>query len=132
MRSYNQFQPNVSYIMTGSVSCTSEIIEMLNGFIGAFGGRMIQINIDSFTKEETESYFKDRFPEIKFAEDGFDCFYEYTKGIPMYINSFYNSLSAGDVYDSALIDFTFKTNMNQILVMWVKVWGTLNDFEKRL
>lgn len=132
LRSYNQFQSNVSYVMTGSVSRTSDVIEMLNGATGAFGGRMIQINIEPFTKQETQSYFKDRFPEIKFTPEGFNRFYEYTKGIPMYINSFYNSLSSGETYGEDMIDYIFQNNMDQILVMWIRIWGTLNGYEKKI
>ncbi len=132
LRSYSQFQSNVSYVMTGSISQTSDMIEMLNGASGAFGGRMIQINIDPFTKEETESYFKERFPEIKFTKEGFNRFYEYTKGIPMYINSFYNALSSHETYDEDLIDYIFLNNMDQILVMWIRIWGTLNNYEKSI
>ena len=106
--------------MSGSISSTSDVIEMLNGATGAFGGRMIQINIEPFTKEETKSYFNDRFSEIQFTEDGFDRLYEYTNGIPMYINSFYNNLSSGEIYDSESIDYIFLNNMNQILVMWIR------------
>ena len=132
LRSYSQFQSNVSYVMSGSISQTSDAIEMLNGATGAFGGRMIQINIDPFTIEETKSYFNDRFPEIKFTDEGFNRFYEYTKGIPMYINSFYNALSSHETYDENLIDYIFLNNMDQILVMWIRIWGTLNRYEKRI
>ena len=132
LRSYSQFQSNVSYVMSGSISQTSDAIEMLNGATGAFGGRMIQINIDPFTKKETKSYFNDRFPEITFTDDGFNRFYEYTKGIPMYINSFYNVLSSHETYDEELIDYIFLNNMDQILVMWIRIWGTLNKYEKRI
>ena len=132
LRSFSQFQSNVSYVMTGSISQTSDMIEMLNGATGAFGGRMIQINIDPFTKQETESYFKERFPEIEFTQEGFNRFYEYTKGIPMYINSFYNALSSHETYDEDSIDYIFLNNMDQILVMWIRIWGTLNNYEKNI
>lgn len=132
IRSHNQFQTNVSYILTGSISKTSEIIEMINGETGAFGGRMIQINIDPFTKEETHNYFKDRMPEIQFTENGFDRFYECTRGIPAYINSFYNVLSSDVIYDDKQIKNTFNTSIDQILVMWIKIWGTLNQYEKKI
>lgn len=59
-------------------------------------------------------------------------FYEYTKGIPMYINSFYNALSSHETYDEELIDYIFLNNMDQILVMWIRIWGTLNKYEKRI
>ncbi|MCE7698548.1 MAG: ATP-binding protein [Methanobacterium paludis] len=58
IRSYTQNQDNVSYIFTGSVSKTSEIIQMINGQNGAFGGRMIQVNIDPFSKQEARGYLK--------------------------------------------------------------------------
>ena len=132
LRSYSQFQSNVSYVMSGSISRTADIIEMINGATGAFGGRMIQINIDPFTKEETKSYFNDKFSEIKFTEGGFDKFYDYTKGIPMYINSFYNLLSSDVIYDEQLVEDTFIQNMDQILVMWIKIWGSLNKNEKKI
>ena len=79
IREYNQFQSNVSYVLSGLVSSTSNVIEMINGANGAFGGRMIQIDIEPFTKKETENYFKDRFSEIQFKEEGFDRLFEYTK-----------------------------------------------------
>lgn len=132
IRSHNQFQTNVSYILTGSTSKTSEIIEMINGETGAFGGRMTQINIDPFTKEETLAYFQERMPEITFTDDGFERFYKCTRGIPAYINSFYNVLSSNDLYDENKIKETFFESMDQILVMWIKIWGTLNKYEKKL
>ncbi len=132
IRSHNQFQSNVSYIMTGSTSKTSEVIEMINGETGAFGGRMIQINIDPFTKEETRKYFEERLSDITFTEKGFDRFYKCTRGIPAYINSFYNVLSSNIVYDEKEIINTFLSSMDQILVMWIKIWGTLNKYEKKL
>ena len=54
IRSYTQKQYNVSYIFTGSVSNTAEINEMINGQSGAFGGRMFQLNIDEFNKQQTQ------------------------------------------------------------------------------
>jgi len=132
LRSHSQFQTNVSYILTGSTSKTSEIIEMINGETGAFGGRMIQLNIDPFTKEETYNYFKERMPEIQFTESGFERFYKCTRGIPAYINSFYNVLSSDIVYDDEEVKNTFYTSIDQILVMWIKVWGTLNEYEKKI
>ena len=91
---------------------------------------MIQINIEPFSEKETKIYFKDVFSEITFTDDGFKQFYKYTRGIPMYINCFYNSLSEDEVYDEKFIDFIFFNNMGQILIMLIKIWGTLERFEK--
>lgn len=132
LRSFNQFQDNVSYIMTGSLSRTSSTIAKVNGESGAFGGRMIQINIEPFSKEESKSYLENKIRDIKFSEDGFDRFYECTRGIPMYMNSFINVLSSDKVYNVYDIKRAFQFNMDQILIMWVRIWGSLNDYEKQI
>ena len=132
IRSFNQHQHNVSYVFTGSLSKTSDIIESLNGETGAFGGRLIQITIEPFTKQETKNYFNNNLNDIKFTEDGFDRFYECTRGIPLYINSFYNVLSQNEVYDEEKIKKTFMLNMEQILWKISRIWGSLNDYEKEI
>ncbi|MDD5959125.1 MAG: hypothetical protein PUC09_00600 [Methanobrevibacter wolinii] len=111
-RSYLQNLNNVCYIFTGSVSKTADIIEMINGQTGAFGGRMIQINIDPFTKEETANYINDR-TDIKFTDDGFERFYECTRGIPAYINTFSNILNSNIEYTSDMIKDVFFLQMDQ-------------------
>lgn len=132
IRSYTQNQDNVSYIFTGSVSKTSEIIQMINGQNGAFGGRMIQVNIDPFTQDELQGYLNEKVGELKFTEDGFRRFYECTRGIPAYINSFCNTMSSGEVYNSEKIKETFFEKMDQITVMWIQIWGTLSIHEKEI
>lgn len=131
-RSYVQKQSNICYIFTGSVSKTADVIQMINGPMGAFGGRMIQIDIDPFSKEETFNYIRDKSDGIKFTDDGFERFYKCTKGIPAYINSFCNVLNPGQVYDSESVKNTFIMQMDQIVIMWLYVWGHLNDVEKDL
>ena len=119
-RSYLQNLNNVCYIFTGSVSKTADIIEMINGQTGAFGGRMIQINIDPFTEEETANYIRDR-TDIKFTEDGFERFYKCTRGIPAYINTFSNILDSNVEYTSDMIKEVFFLQMDQIVIMWLYV-----------
>ena len=132
IRSYTQNQDNVSYIFTGSTAKSSEIVEMINGASGAFGGRMLQFNVDPFTPEETKGYLKDKVPEIQLTEDGFNRFYHCTRGIPAYINSFCNTMSAGENYDDKMVKETFLKKMDQISVMWISIWGTLTPKEKKL
>ncbi|MBQ2654356.1 MAG: ATP-binding protein [Methanobrevibacter sp.] len=132
IRSYSQTQHNVSYIFTGSISRSSEILNEINGESGPFGGRLQQITINPFTKEETKSYFKDKMSEINFTEDGFERFYKCTRGIPLYINSFYNVMDSNQLYTPEIVKETFFTNMEQILIMWIKVWSSLNDNEKNI
>ena len=132
IRSHLQNQSNICYIFTGSVSNTSEIIEMINGQTGAFGGRMIQINIDPFTKQETKNYLDERLSSVKFTDDGFDRFYKCTSGIPAYINTFCNVLDSNILYDSEKIKETFIMKMDQIVIMWLYIWGNLNKQEKEI
>lgn len=132
IRSYSQTQHNVSYIFTESISRSSEILNELNGESGPFGGRLQQITINPFTKEETKSYFKEKMSEIKFTEEGFERFYNCTRGIPLYINSFYNVMDSNQLYTEEIVKETFFTNMEQILIMWIKVWSSLNNNEKKI
>ena len=36
------------------------------------------------------------------------------------------------VYGDEEVKNTFYTSIDQILVMWIKVWGTLNEYEKKI
>ncbi len=132
IRSYNQEQYNVGYIFTGSVSQTSNIINMINGQNGAFGGRMLQFNIDPFSKQSTKRYLDERLPNLKFTENGFERFYACTKGISTYINSLSSILLTDKACDDEVIKEKLLLNVDQIVVMWLYVWGTLNSIEKEI
>lgn len=129
-RSFLQDQRNVAYVFTGSVSRTADVIEMINGQTGAFGGRMIQIDIEAFSREETFDYISERAHAIQFTDEGFERFYRCTRGVPAYINAFCNVLDSGIVYDEDLVKESFYLKMDQIIIMWLYVWGNLNDSEK--
>ena len=132
IRSYSQEQNNVTYIFTGSVSQTSEIIQMINGQNGAFGGRMLQFNVDPFTEEETKRYLNERKSNLKFTEEGFKRFYSCTRGIPAYINSLSSILPTDIECGEEVIKETLLLNVDQIVIMWLYVWGTLNAIEKEI
>lgn len=131
MRSFSQTQHNVTYIFTGSISNTSDIIDMINGPTGAYGGRMIQINIKPFSKEETFNYITER-TNLTFTDDGFNEFYELTRGMPSYINSFCNVMDSSEIYDKEKIINTFLIKLDQINVLWLTVWGTFSETEKTI
>ena len=105
---------------------------MINGQTGAFGGRMIQININPFTKKETKNYLNDHLANIKFSDDGFDKFYEYTNGIPAYINTFSNVLDSGKYMIQIKLKILFLIKMDQIVIMWLYIWGRLKIQEKEI
>lgn len=132
IRSYTQEQFNVSYIFTGSVSQTAEIINMINGQNGAFGGRMLQFNINPFSKDATKRYLDERLPNLKFNEKGFERFYTCTRGIPAYINSLSSILPTDIECNEEIIKEKLLLNVDQIVIMWLYVWGTLNPIEKEI
>lgn len=132
VRSYTQNQGNVTYIFTGSTSATSDVVEMINGAQGAYGGRMIQLIVDPFSREETRKYLQTMIPELDFTEDGFNRFYKCTGGYPSYINSFCNTMSDGTVYDDEMVVETFYTKLDQIAIMWLSIWATLSKYEKEI
>ena len=61
MRSFIQNQKNVAYLFCGSMSLKDSLINDLNGKEGAFGGRMLTIEIHPFSKQTTSiiELFKD-------------------------------------------------------------------------
>ncbi|MDR2545280.1 MAG: AAA family ATPase [Methanobrevibacter sp.] len=130
IRSFTQKQDNVSYIFTGSTSTTSEMVNKLNGITGAFGNRMIQFNLDPFTKKETKNYLKERVNEIKFTDEGLKRFYKCTIGYPAYINSFCNMMSSSILYDENEVIHEFYQKLEQIAVKWVTIWSSLSNQEK--
>lgn len=132
IRSYTQEQYNVSYIFTGSVSQTSEIINMINGQNGAFGGRMLQFNVDPFSKEHAKEYLNKYISNLSFTEDGFERFYSCTRGIPAYINSLASILPTDSECSAETIKETLLLNVDQIVIMWLYVWGTLTKIEKEM
>lgn len=129
-RSSTQEQDNVSYIFTGSTSTTSEIVDKINGINGAFGNRMIQFNVDPFTKKDTKSYLKEKVPEIQFTDSGLERFYNCTRGYPAYINSFCNIMSADIIYSEKKVIDEFYGKLEQVAVKWITIWSSLSNHEK--
>ena len=105
---------------------------MLNGQTGAFGGRMIQIDIEPFSREETKRYVDERSNNVKFSDKGFNQFYLCTKGIPIYINTLCSILPANSVCDENIILENIKLNIDHIALMWIYVWGRLNANEREI
>ena len=130
IRSFTQKQFNVGYIFTGSVSKTADIINMINGQEGAFGGRLIQINVEPFTFDETKRYIDEKSNNLKFTDEGFKRFYNCTRGIPLYINSLSSILPNNIVCDEDLIRQTLQLNIDQVAIMWIYIWGRLSQGEK--
>ena len=80
-RNIVQSQKNVAYMFTGSMSIKDSLIEDVAGKNGAFGGRMLSIDISPFSFETTKNYLKERADFLEFSEYGYDRFYKCTKGV---------------------------------------------------
>ena len=88
LRSVIQSQKNVAYVFSGSVNSRDSIIEQIAGKDGAFGGRMLNIEIHPFTKQTVKNYLNEKLPSLNLDEGGFERFYKCTNGIPFYVNTF--------------------------------------------
>jgi len=122
-RSLIQDQKNVAYIFAGS---NNEVAEKLNGGKGAFGGRMLTIEVNPFSKETVKEYLQEKMPDLVFEEEGFDRFYSCTNGIPYYVNTFANLISK----EEALNDEKVKTEFKKVLPLLAdhckQQWSRLN------
>lgn len=132
IKSFTQRQHNVCYIFTGSISNTYEIVEMMNGETGAFGGQIFQLKLNGFTKQETKIYIEGKASYINMTPKAFDLFYEYSRGIPRYINSLCSILPNNMVCTEEIFEKSFRQNIDNLAVLWISVWGSLSDDEKEL
>lgn len=132
MRSFIQKQNNVSYVFSGSMSFKDSLIEEIAGSNGAFGGRMLTIEIKPFSHETTKKYLNDNASYLKFTDDGFDQFYNCTKGIPFYINTFGNLLPKNVILDSDSVKENFIKVLYVLAMHFSNSWFRLNLQEQKI
>lgn len=129
-RGYATSQQNIAYILSGSMSLEDNLIAEIAGQNGAFGGRMLTINIAPFSKETTKSYLKEKAPELNFTEEGFDRFYKCSSGIPSIINIFARQLNSTILLDEKEVTNAFDYNLHIIGDHLVNEWNRLTEKEK--
>ena len=132
MRSYIQKQNNVSYVFSGSMSVKDSLIEEIAGSNGAFGGRMLTIEIKPFSYETTKNYLSEKADYLKFTDDGFDQFYDCTKGIPFYINTFGNLLPRNVSLDEYSVKDNFIKFLHVLAMHFSNSWFRLNLQEQKI
>ena len=132
MRSYIQKQNNVSYVFSGSMSVKDSLIEEIAGSNGAFGGRILTIEIKPFSYETTKNYLNEKADYLKFTDDGFDQFYTCTKGIPFYINTFGNLLPRNVVLDADSVKENFIKFLHVLAMHFSNSWFRLNLQEQKI
>ena len=129
-RGYVTEQRNVAYILSGSMGLHDNLISEIAGQNGAFGGRMLTININPFSKQTTQNYLTERAPELKFTPDGFERFYKCTSGIPYYINIFARQLPTNQELDENNVIDAFDNNISFIVSHLINEWNRLTTKEK--
>ena len=126
MRSHIQNQRNIAYVFTGSMSLNDTLISEISGQKGVFGGRMISFHLSKFSKTTVKQYLSEKKPLLKFSEDGFDRFYDYTLGIPAYINNFAKILPENIEFTNDLITREFNESISQISSNLINIWYGLS------
>ncbi len=129
-RGYVTEQRNVAYILSGSMGLQDNLISEIAGQNGAFGGRMLTININPFSKQTTKNYLTERAPELKFTSEGFERFYKCTSGIPYYINIFARQLPTNRELDENNVIDAFDNNISFIVSHLINEWNRLTTKEK--
>ena len=132
MRSFIQNQKNVAYLFCGSMSLKDSLINDLNGKEGAFGGRMLTIEIHPFSKQTTMEYIESIPRNILLDDGGFERFYKCTRGIPYYINIFAKILPENITLTENNIIGLFKDSIDYLAVHLIFMWSKLTFQEQKI
>jgi len=132
MRSFIQNQKNVAYLFCGSMSLKDSLINDLNGKEGAFGGRMLTIEIHPFSKQTTINYLKSVPRNLQLEDKAFERFYKCTRGIPYYINIFAKFLPENITLTENNIIELFKDSIDYLAVHFIFMWSKLTFQEQKI
>lgn len=132
LRSVIQNQKNVTYVFSGSVNSRDSIIEQIAGRDGAFGGRMLNIEIHPFTKQTVQNYLNEKLPSLNFDDDGFERFYKCTNGIPFYVNTFAKLLPKDVHLNENKVKEEFRRTLDLIAVHLSNQWNRLTLQEQTI
>jgi AAA+ ATPase superfamily predicted ATPase len=132
LRSVIQNQKNVAYIFSGSITSRDSIIEQIADKNGAFGGRMLNIEIHPFSKETVRNYLNEKLPSLILEDSGFERFYKCTNGIPFYVNTFAKLLQKDTPLDEDKIKEEFKRTLSMIAVHLINQWSRLTLYEQTI
>jgi len=131
-RSVIQSQSNVAYVFSGSMTSKDLIIEKIASQKGAFGGRVLSFEIEPFTKDTVKSYLNERLPNLILDDGGFERFYNCTRGVPYYVNTFANLLQK----NTSLTDQDVKEEFQRVIPLladhFKQKWGGLNLTEQKI
>ncbi len=108
------------------------LINDLNGKEGAFGGRMLTIEIHPFSKQTTRGYIESIPRNILLDDGGFERFYKCTRGIPYYINIFAKILPENITLTENNIIELFKDSIDYLAVHFIFMWSKLTFQEQKI
>ena len=132
IRSVIQNQKNVAYVFSGSVSSRDSIIEKIAGKDGAFGGRILNVEIYPFTKETVRNYLNEKLPSLNLEDNGFERFYKCTKGIPFYVNTFAKLLQKNVPLNDKMVKEEFKRTLPFLAIHLINQWSRLTLHEQTI
>lgn len=132
LRSVIQNQKHTAYVFSGSINSRDVIIEKITGKDGAFGGRMLNVEIYPFTDETVKNYLKEKLPALKLDESGFERFYKCTNGIPFYVNTFAKLLQKNVLLDDSKVKEEFKRTLPFIALHLINQWSRLTLHEQNI
>lgn len=132
IRSVIQSQKNIGYIFSGSMSVKDDLIGDIAGQKGAFGGRILNYEIKTFSFETTKNYLNEKADYLNFTEDGFERFYRCTNGILFYVNSFARLLPPNEELNEEKVISEFKKSLPYLLIHLTNEWYKLNNQEQRI
>ena len=127
-----QSQKGIGYMFSGSMSVKDELIDDISGRKGAFGGRILTFELQPFSFETTKKFLIENADYLKFSDDGFEQFYEYTGGIPYYINSFAILLPPNRVLDKNEVVSEFNSSLDYLVSNSKRIWYSLTPQEQKI
>ncbi len=132
LRSVIQNQKHTAYVFSGSINSRDSIIEKIAGKDGAFGGRMLNVEIYPFSEETVKNYLNDKLPSLNLDESGFERFYKCTNGIPFYVNTFAKLLQKNIPLDDSKVKKEFKRTLPLIVLHLINQWSRLTLHEQNI
>lgn len=131
-RSFIQEQKNVSYVFSGSLNSINTVVEKIAGNDGVFGGRILNIKLEPFSKDIVQSYLNEKVSQLKITDMGFERFYECTRGVPFYINIFARFLPKNVLLDEEDIKKEFKQILPFLALHFIQLWAGLNKTQQEI
>ena len=114
------------------MSIKDDLIADIAGQKGAFGGRILNFEIKTFSFTTTKNYLNENANYLNFTEKGFERFYNCTKGILYYVNSFARLLPPNDELNENRIITEFKKSLPYLLIHLTNEWYKLNKQEQKI